>query len=169
MPLGIKEKTEEKGMTLAEYVADLKTDKQEYNAADGATDDYLDAETPEVIDLENPTESGDEHINIVETLGTNEIAEVILSVFNVSYNVFGRAFAGKHIDTTEFEAKPEELATIRKPLRAYLKTKNVAMSPGAALLIAVLAVYGTKTFMLVNAKNQAIKELKQKNATESKV
>jgi len=153
--------TENKGMTLAEYVANLQTDKQEYNEVNDATDDYLDAEVPEVIESDNSAEQVEERINIVDTLGTNEMADVILNVFNVSFNIFGRAFAGKYIDTAEFEARPDELAAIKKPLRSYLKTKNIDMSPGAALLIVILAVYAPKTFMLMNAKKQAIKELKE--------
>ena len=168
MALGIKTEIESKGITLAEYVANLQTDKQEYDSVNDATDDYLDeAETPEPLNVEN--EPADDGVDIIDTLGTNELADVFVNVFNVSFNVFARAFSQGYVDTEQFEARPDELASIKKPLRSYLKTKNVQMSPGMALLIVVLAVYAPKTFMLVSAKKQAIKELKEKNESDSNV
>ena len=153
--------TENKGMTLAEYVANLQTDKQEYDEVNNATDDYLDAEVPEVVELDNPAEQGDDKINIVETLGTNEMAEVFLGVYKTALNTFIRAFSQGYVNTKEIEVSSEDLATIRIPLRSYLKIKKIDVSPGAALTMAVLAVTAPKILMLRNAKKQAIKELKE--------
>jgi hypothetical protein len=164
MGLGVSNLGDQKGVTLAEYVANLRQDKQEYCEADTVTDDYLDE--PVQIDAESIELEHNHDVDIVDTLGANELADVLVNVFNVGYNVFARAFSQGYVNLKEFEARPDELATIRKPLAKYLKSKDIQMSPGVALLIAVLVVYAPKTFLLMNAKKQAIKELKQAEHAE---
>jgi len=159
--------SESNGLTVADYVRSLQEDKQVFEDVNSGTDDYLDgveSET-EVIDAETGTET----LNITETLGTKELAEVLVNVFNVGFNIFARTFSRGHVDTQEFEATREELTTIRKPLAKYLKSKNVEMSAGTVLLIAVLMVYAPKTFMLIQAKKQAIKELQESDVKAGEI
>jgi len=164
MGLGTEKLNAGKGITVAEYVKSLQEDKQAYDIKEDATDFHLDNQEPETVDVE--TEQNPEQVDIIDTLGTNDLADFIVSTLNVSYNVFARAFSQGYIDSTPYEARADELDSIKKPLKAYLKTKSINMSPGTALLIAILIVYAPKTFMLVNAKKQAVKELKEKNEQE---
>ena len=159
MGLGIKQE-EKKGISIAEYVANLQTPKQVYSEIDSATDDYLDS-TPQENIQHAEIEGNSEQIDVVETLGTGQLADVLVNIFNVSFNVFARTFSQGYVDTKFIEAQPDELDSIKKPLKLYLKTKNIEMSHATVLLMAVLVVYAPKTFMLINAKKQAIKEIKE--------
>lgn len=156
---------ESTGLTVADYVRSLQEDKQVFEDVNNDTDDYLDGEETVTESVENEPET----LNITETLNTNELAEVLVNVFNVGFNIFARTFSRGHVDKQEFEATREELTTIRKPLAKYLKTKNIEMSAGTVLLIAVLMVYAPKTFMLISAKKQAIKELQENDVKAGEI
>ena len=160
------QETEKKGTMLSEYVENLQKDVEYVEHDKINNDDHLDEEFNSK-DVEIKSEP--ERIDIVDTLGTNELADMLVNCFNVGFNVFARAFSQGYIDTKEYEARPDELASIRKPLASYLKTKKIDMSPGTVLLIAVLVVYAPKTIMLVNAKKQAKNELNQENEQDSNV
>ena len=166
---GINLETGSKGITVAEYVSNLQTDKQVYDENHSGTDDYLDANETETVVVNDFESEQDTEVNILETLNPNELADVIVDTINISYNVFSRIYSQGHVDTQDFEARPDELRTLKKSWAKFLKTKDINVSPGTALLIAIVIIYAPKTFMLVQAKKQAKKELKEKNAENSNV
>lgn len=155
---------EKKGITLAEYVANLQTDKQQYSEADTATDDYLDA-TPEDSNEPIDSEPESDTVDVVKTMGNKFLAETFCAIYGLTFNKATLLLSQGYFDTKKngCEMTDEDLAVIERPLRAYLDTVQMNMSPAGLLFTTVLGVSIPKLVTTVFLKKQAIKELKQSN------
>lgn len=80
-------------------------------------------------------------------------AEVIVGTMDVVIPLV-LAFAIKGSDREDAKLTPDERNTLVEAWADYLGDKNVAMSPSAALLVAMLTIYGSKVIIALTTRKE---------------
>ena len=120
------------------------------------------ADTPDLMDDDDPErpfadvpEVTNQYVSNVNNMRAIQrpTAEVIVGTMDVLVPLL-IAWIIKGSERDDAKLSPEEHETLVEAWATYLGDKNVQLSPGTALLVAMLTIYGSKVMLAINGRNE---------------
>ena len=120
------------------------------------------ADTPDLMDEDDPdrpfadvpevTNQDVSNVNNMRAI-QRPTAEVIVGTMDVLVPLL-IAWIIKGSEREDAKLSPEEHETLVEAWATYLGDKNVQLSPGTALVVAMLTIYGSKVMLAINGRNE---------------
>jgi hypothetical protein len=143
---------------------EIETETETETESKGLADKYNDVKDYETGQNSNETLTGMIDAGLIVVLGDIILSRTLFFVFN--------KFLKKDVSISDFELTPEENKATARLLKEYLKTVDLKVTPGQALLFGVLSIYAGKALiaftMPEKEKSEPIKTIKQQTKSTGK-
>lgn len=118
------------------------------------TPDLMDEDDPDrpFADVPEVTNQDVSNVNNMRAI-QRPTAEVIVGTMDVLVPLL-IAWIIKGSEREDAKLSPEEHETLVEAWATYLGDKNVQLSPGTALVVAMLTIYGSKVMLAINGRNE---------------
>lgn len=130
--------------SIDDFVEELNTEKQETGAEIEPDEEFEAYETEiEEEDSDDPR---------TKQQSSNDLSKVLTGVIGGSIATLMGLVAQS--DPEPFQLSKEDNKTLNVALKNYLMTTNLQISPGAALLMAIVQIYSPKTLTMVQMRKK---------------